>query len=232
MNDSTSSTNSVSYLANRFNGAGANTDFTLYSRHSSTQARYHAINGGGEGQYNWGMNGSDNLFYFSTDPLGNLTTDMAYVIDAFGNIGVSISSPTAQIHIQSQTVDASTAPIKFVVGPPMTTPEDGALEYVNTDVDNLAITVGSDRYILMKGQTTRATVDFPATANLAQSYLDIVVTGAQVNDRVIVQPNTNIDGTLYYGTVTAVNNVRVGLFNFSGAGVNPASQEYIVSVIH
>jgi len=46
-----------------------------------------------------------------------------------GNIGIGIAVPTAVLHLKAGTATAGTAPLKFISGTDLTTPEAGVLEY-------------------------------------------------------------------------------------------------------
>lgn len=233
-NDSTAATPSVVYFSNKSNTISSHMDVYIHSRHSGADSRIHWLTSNAEIMANAGWDTGNNSFKFSMDPLSTLETDMVYTILSTKEIGIGVVTPTALMHFKAQTADANSAPIKLTAAAPMPTSEDGSLEYVNTDVGNLTMTVGSDRYILMKGFTERETLDYPAVGIAAQGYFDVTITGAQVGDRVVVGVPTvaQFDGVLYFGVVTAINTVRLGLFNHSGAGVNPASGEFLITVIH
>lgn len=51
-----------------------------------------------------------------------------------GNIGISTSTPTAQLHIAAGTTTANTAPLKLTAGNNLTVAEDGAFEYDGTNL--------------------------------------------------------------------------------------------------
>lgn len=235
VNDSINSP-SITYLSNRRAAAGAHTDLYLHSSHSSlADSRIHWLNSGnGENIYNAGYDSGNGSFKFSANSDGSLESNMVYTILPSKEIGIGVTSPTAQMHFQQQDVDGGYAPIKFTVGAPMTTPEDGALEYVNTGVDDLTFTTGTDRYILMKGQSGTATIDF-GSINAGQTECqDVTITGAQTGDRVaIAVPNgSHIDGLIITGHVSAANTVRVCASNVELLAADPASGSYGVSVIH
>lgn len=64
------------------------------------------------------------------------------IIDGSGNIGITIESPTAKLHLPASTIAANTAPLKIEAGTLMTNPENGAIEFDGT---HLYITIGGVR---------------------------------------------------------------------------------------
>ena len=68
-----------------------------------------------------------------------------YVTGAAVGINHSNTTPTAALWLPAGTATASTAPLKFVTGTALTTPEDGAMEYHSS---HLYFTIGSTRYQL------------------------------------------------------------------------------------
>lgn len=77
----------------------------------------------------------------------NLYFSSPYYI--FGNGGKSrfgdFTTPTAMVNIVAGTATAGTAPLKLTTGTPLTTAEDGAIEYHSS---HLYFTIGSTRYQL------------------------------------------------------------------------------------
>jgi len=59
-------------------------------------------------------------------------------------IGSDYTAPTARLHLPAGTATASTAPLKFTSGTPLTTPEAGAVEF-QTDTYYATITTGAAR---------------------------------------------------------------------------------------
>jgi hypothetical protein len=64
-----------------------------------------------------------------TSPDSGGTTAMT--IASGGNVGIGETTPTAVLHLKAGTATAGTAPIKLTAGTLLTTPELGALEYVD-----------------------------------------------------------------------------------------------------
>lgn len=79
------------------------------------------------------------VLVFNTSP--TLITPVLGVANAT-KIKIGTSSPTALLHIEAGTATAGTAPIKLTTGTPLTTPEDGAIEYHSS---HLYFTIGSTR---------------------------------------------------------------------------------------
>ena len=48
-----------------------------------------------------------------------------------GNVGIGVTVPTAVVHLKAGTATAGTAPIKFINGSLLTTPETGTIEFAN-----------------------------------------------------------------------------------------------------
>ncbi len=145
-----------------------------------------------------------------------------------------MSAPTALLHLAAQVdSDPGTAPIKLIKGPPLDDVEDGAIEYVDTGVDDLTMTVGSDRYILAKSHTGNATLDFGALGVLGSESLPVTVTGAVQGDQCVVSDNdTHIDGVIYTCAITGANVARVTALNANIVGNNPASSNFNVRAFH
>lgn len=57
-------------------------------------------------------------------------------------VGIGTITPTAVLHLKAGTASANTAPLKFMAGTNLTTPENGAFEYDGT---NLYFTIGGVR---------------------------------------------------------------------------------------
>jgi hypothetical protein len=66
-------------------------------------------------------------------PRGDLQgTASLGILKSNSNIGLSVITPTATLHIRAGTATAGTAPIKLTSGTNLTTPEAGAIEYDGT----------------------------------------------------------------------------------------------------
>jgi len=61
-----------------------------------------------------------------------------------GNVGIGTTGPTAVLHLKAGTAAANTAPLKFTSGTLLTTPEVGAMEFLN-DTLYFTITTGAAR---------------------------------------------------------------------------------------
>lgn len=80
-----------------------------------------------------------------------------------GKLAVGGTAGTAYVHLPASLTAASSAPLKFTSGVNMTTPEDGAIEYV---ASHLWFTVGSTRYQLDRQVDTNLfTTDLTLSAN-------------------------------------------------------------------
>jgi hypothetical protein len=79
-----------------------------------------------------------------------------------------------------------------------------------------------------------ATVDLAsvATAACSADSSDVTVTGAALNDAVIVTPATALQaGGFLVGRVTAANTARFQFCNLSGAGIDRASDTYTLRIV-
>lgn len=78
----------------------------------------------------------------------SLDSDSNVLIQPTGGVRINSGSPlgpTAWLHLPAGSATASKAPLKFISGTALTTPEDGAMEYHNS---HLYFTIGSTRYQL------------------------------------------------------------------------------------
>lgn len=71
-------------------------------------------------------------------------TQRIRVLDT-GNTGISVTAPTAKLHLPAGAAAAGSAPLKLSAGTDLTTPEDGAIEFNGTHFYG---SVGSTRYQL------------------------------------------------------------------------------------
>ncbi len=89
-------------------------------------------------------------------------------VDASGNLGVGVVSPTAALHLKAGTAAASTAPLKFTSGALMTTPEDGALEFDGT---GLLLTTSGTRSRLALTSSPTFTGNVSLSTNNSSAYV-------------------------------------------------------------
>lgn len=153
-------------------------------------------------------------------------------LDGITGIG-GVTTPTALLHLAAGTASANTAPLKFTTGTLLTTPEDGAIEYNSPDY---YASDASTRYMLFKGLTGSATLDFPNTTAGTCSDLTITVTGAADQDEVMFgvpsASQVGMGNGQWSSFVSAANTVTVRFCNIQAlTGLNPPSGTYKVSVI-
>lgn len=80
--------------------------------------------------------------------------------------------------------------------------------------------------------TATAALDFGSIAAAASADLTITVTGAAVNDGVILGlPAAPTAGIVYQAFVSAVNTVTVRATNLTAAAIDPASQTFRITTI-
>jgi hypothetical protein len=146
-------------------------------------------------------------------------------------VGTAYPTPTALLQLASGTATANTAPLKFTAGTNLTTPEDGAVEYDGT---NYSVTNNTaKRYTLAKTLTNTATLDFTSTGAQSNSDINITVTGAALNDAVVLGiPNASITAnSTFTAWVSSANTVTVRFNNYSSSAKDPASGSFRVSVL-
>jgi hypothetical protein len=122
------------------------------------------------------------------------------------------------------------APLKFITGASLTTPEDGAVEYDGT---NYFVSSGGNRYTLTKTLTSNPSLDFGSTAS--GSFTDILttVTGAVDGDAVVLGIiNAAIAvGVNYTAWISGTNSITVRFTNNSGGPLDPPARNFRVSVL-
>lgn len=95
-------------------------------------------------------------------------------IDLTGNIGITIISPTAYLHIKAGIAAAGNAPLKFTAGINLTSPEAGAIEWDGTNLFATQ-TTGPTR------KTIAYTTDIPSLPSIAASTFEKAETGSDAN---------------------------------------------------
>ncbi len=126
----------------------------------------------GSAKFNTGLDPNSD-FTVSSDTQSN----MLFVDSSVDAVGIAQSAPTAKLHIGAGTGTANTAPLKFTGGNLNTTPESGAMEYLNTA---LYFTDGSGkRFILACIDYGNVTGD--TTFNNNTTYADIGGSQSQVS---------------------------------------------------
>lgn len=127
-------------------------------------------------------------------------------IDATGNIGLSVTAPTAKLHLVSGT--ASTAPLKFTSGTLLSSPQSGTIEY---DGSNYYVTDGSGvRRAIATTSTSGSLSDistvtstgnlslWPATGNSVIVSATTASTNSQ-NGALVVKGGLGVAGTANIG---------------------------------
>lgn len=85
---------------------------------------------------------------------------------------------------------------------------------------------------LTKILTAQAALDFPSIAAASQANLTITVTGAAVNDEVIMGlPAAPTAGIVFNAFVSAANTVTIRATNVTVGAIDPASATYSVIVL-
>lgn len=179
-------------------------------------------------QYHIGLDNSSNIVQIGT---GNtLTTSNGYIqMNASGLLGFGQIAPSATAKTLFAAGTTALTPMRITAGTDVTTPVSGNIE---NDGTNLKYTnSGATRLLIQAALTGSAALDFPSTILTAVADLTITVTGAALNDPVILGvPNGSVTATATYTAwVSAANTVTV---RFSPkATEDPASGTFKVSVI-
>lgn len=79
--------------------------------------------------------------------------------------------------------------------------------------------------------TATAALDFPSIAASAAAELPITVTGAALNDGVILGLPPTVVGIIYQAFVSTANTVTVRATNITAAAIDPGSQTFRVVVV-
>ena len=89
-------------------------------------------------------------------------------INASGNLGIGITTPTAVLHFKAGTATANTAPLKLTSGTLNTTAETGAIEFL-TDAYYATITTGNARktFAFLESPTFTGIVTAPTIVSTA-----------------------------------------------------------------
>ncbi len=168
------------------------------------------------------QNGSD----LTLRALGSNYINIDDSLKTTGNVGIGII-PTASLQIKPGTSAPNTAPIKLTGGSLLTTPENGAIEYDNS---NLYFTVGSKRQQLIEqgsyiNRTPVADTDYTvlttdqliAFTNLTAARTITLPAATTMNGRVI---------TIKDETGTAATNNIIISGTIDGSDVNKIDRSY------
>jgi hypothetical protein len=195
---------------------------------------YNVALGSGAG---YTLTAGDNNIFIGRNVVPNISTTGSnqlniggWIYGDNGKIGIGVTGPTAKFNLPAGTSSANTAPLKFISGTNLTTPENGAVEYDGT---NYFATSSSTRYTIAKTLTSTASLNFSSTSAQSSADLTITVTGAADGDAVSLGvPNGSVNNNSNYTAwVSASNTVTVRFNNYSSGSIDPASGTFRVSVI-
>jgi len=125
-------------------------------------------------------------------------------LNANQSIGVQV--PTAYLHLKAGTTTASTAPLKFTSGPPLSTPEAGAVEY-QTDKYYATISTGLVRkQLAYKTLNNRVVVGTMGDYTTLKAAVDWFNASATENTEILVDGGVNL-----VAATIVVNNATYGL---------------------
>ena len=142
-------------------------------------------------------------------------------------IGTQTTVPTALVMIAGGTASANTAPLKFISGTNMTTPEAGALEYNGTLSFTPSSAVRKD--VALK-TTYTPTLTPAATAGAGYYEQTFTVTGLTTEDTVVVNgPAAAANTVLVHWRVSAAD--TLALTWITSAAATPTSGTYRIVAI-
>jgi hypothetical protein len=93
------------------------------------------------------------------------------------------------------------------------------------------VEVFAQPFIVGGGLTATKTHDFGSINSLATATTTQTVAGAAAGDTVIVEANSLEPGLTVAGEVTAANTVTITVTNHSAGAIDPASQDFVITVI-
>lgn len=153
----------------------------------------------------------------TTDPYTNGT--IKFLVSSAGNVGIGTTAPTAKLHLPAGTTAASTAPLKLITGPLMTSPEAGAIEFLTDKtyftigtgtarkeftLNDAALTSGSYPVATTNGRLTdsKVTAGSFSGAGTATTVFTVTigVTMANSTYKVQVTPTSSLSAALFFVT--------------------------------
>ena len=172
-------------------------------------------------------------------------------IDALGNVGIGVTSPTAVLHLKAGTATANTAPLKFNSGPLLSIAEAGAVEFL-TDAYYGTITTGAARKtfaFVEDNNIYSATVSLNTTqikalnttpvlivaAPGAGKYIEVIsatseltfVTAAYTTNTSLILINTG--ATNYQMIVSSLSATVSSTYKFVGSNFTPTTATQIIA---
>ncbi len=125
---------------------------------------------------------------------------------------------------RSGTTGAGTAPLKFTSSSLMSTPENGAIEFLDS---TYYATKNTTRYKIPVTIQGPLVLDFGSTAAGASTDITITVTGAFVGDIITLGlPSSWTSGVVYQAFIPASNQVTVRMTNVTGSPIDPESATF------
>jgi hypothetical protein len=140
-------------------------------------------------------------------------------IKGSGNVGIDTNSPTARLHLPAGTATAGTAPLKFTSGVLLTTPESGALNFVD---DKFYVTcVGTQRVIDRTSDVKLDTTTVTNTTTETTVYTGLVPANSLRAGNIL---KLNMSGTIDEAAAFDAVTIRVKIGGVTIATiVSPAS---------
>lgn len=135
------------------------------------------------------------------------------LIVSAGLAGISVTAPTALLHIAAGTATANTAPLKFNSGTLLTTAEAGGVEFL-TDAFYVTVTTNAIRKMIIASTTGRSTAQTAAVASVATYTLGAEDQTFEVSANVLVTTSSAENFTVTYAYTDEGNTARTGTFNF------------------
>lgn len=151
---------------------------------------------------------------------GAATLDGAGIVTKSGT-QVLTGRKTAKVTLSAGTATAGTSPLKFTTGALLTTPEDGAVEFLS---NKLYVTGNATRTRLVGALEGSATWDVASLADGAgATSSSITVTGAALGDQAIPSMGVDTQGITFTAWVDAVDSVKIRAQNETGGPIDLAS---------
>lgn len=165
-----------------------------------------------------------------TNAGASVTNTASFYIDGAGSGGTNNFAAYVNAGL-TRVAPATTAGASLRI-PSGTAPTSPAEGDIWNDGTNLKYYTGGRTHSLDKILTGSATLDFPNTSSNSSNDLTLTVTGAADGDPVAVGvPNACASlGGLYFAYVSAADTVTVRFHNTSGAGIDPPSATFKVTV--
>lgn len=131
---------------------------------------------------------------------------------ANGNVGISITAPTAGVHIRAGTATAGTAPLKFTAGTALTAVEAGVFEFSNSEAGLTFSAVSTRRSIAYRNPIV-STITSSATPTPTAGEDHFTVTALAAGATFAAPTGTPTDGQILMIRIKDNGTARTLAFN-------------------